>query len=398
MSYLKRIVGRPYGGTQNGILGLIAFGWFLTLGTRFLLPAILPQIRGTFEISNTTAGFAITVVWVGYGIMQLPAGVLVDRLGERLLLSLSLALAGVSLGLIGVAPVFGIFLVACGSFGLATGLFGTSRGIALSRFFEPNPGRAFGIALAAGSVGSAALPFVGSALTDIAGWRFVVGLSVPLFVGTAVGTWVTITPRSPQETEDGEFSRGELSESLRRTFTDRAVVAGFLGMVVLLFTFQALTSFLPTYLIEQKTLDQGTANGLFALFFLVGAGFQLLGGSATDRYGTRPVVLLVAAAAALTIGLLPSFGGLLPLTLLIVVTSTQVAGPSVMNPYIIDNLPDEAMGTTWGLLRTVFFVVGATGSTVVGWLSDLGRFDEAFYLLAGLTAVATAIFALLPKR
>ena len=41
----------------------------------------------------------------------------------------------------------------------------------------------------------------------------------------------------------------------------------------MLFTYQALTAFLPTYLIQTKGLSQGTAAGLFALLFVAGAGF-----------------------------------------------------------------------------------------------------------------------------
>ena len=187
---------------RGGLLATIAFGWFLTLGARFLLPALLPGITATFAIDDTTAGLAITVVWLGYGLMQFPAGILVDRIDERTLLSLSLLLAGASLGAVVLAPVFPVFFAACGLFGLSTGLFGTSRGIALAAFFRSNPGVAFGVTLAAGSVGSAALPYLGSVASGAGGWRLAVGLAVPLFLATAASTWWVVPADSGGAVEE----------------------------------------------------------------------------------------------------------------------------------------------------------------------------------------------------
>ncbi|MFB6301264.1 MAG: nitrate/nitrite transporter [Haloferacaceae archaeon] len=408
MRHVSDLYRRARAASRGGLLPTIAVGWFLTLGTRFLLPAVLPEVKATFAIDDTTAGIAITVVWAGYGLMQFPAGVLVDRLDERTLLSLSLLLAGASLAVVGAAPVFPVFLVAGGLFGLSTGLFGTSRGIALAAFFRSNPGLAFGVTLGAGSVGSAALPYLGSVVTGLADWRLAVGLTVPLFLATAASTWWVVPADTDREADGngGESGNpggatptvGTAVRSLRPAFADRAVAVGVCGVTIMLFTYQALTAFLPTYLIAAKGVSRGTAAGLFALLFVAGAGFQLVAGTAADRVGAPRVILVIALVGVPALAALPFVGGVLPLALLVVVVASRVAVASVMNPYIIAALPDEAAGTGWGLLRTGFFLIGATGSTVVGALADRGLFDEAFYLLAALTAVAAALFVLLPER
>lgn len=378
------------------LLGVIALGWFVTLGFRFLFPAILPQVKDAFVLGNATAGFAITVVWVGYAAMQFPAGVLVDRLGERALLGASLGLAGVSIGVVAAAPTFEIFLVACGSFGLATGLFGTTRGIALSGFFQPTPGQAFGITLAAGSLGSAAVPFVGTVLTGRVGWRTTLAVSVPVFLLTAAATRLVVPAGSSAGTERDELSLGTVASTLRMALTDRSVVLGVAGMTVLLFTFQALTAFLPTYLIQEKALSQEVAGGLFGLFFVTGAGFQVVGGRVRDRLGTRPVILGITATWVVTLAALPLVRGALPVAVLVVLMSSRMASAPVLNPFVIETLPDAATGTAWGLLRTGFFLVSATGSTYIGLLADAGLFDEAFYSLAGLSLIAVVAFVSLP--
>ncbi|WP_161973205.1 MFS transporter [Halostella litorea] len=378
-------------------LGALAVGWFLTLGARFLPPAILPQIRATFGIGDATAGVAISAIWVGYGLMQFPAGALADRVDERTLLSLSLVLAGASLAAIAGAPAFGVFLVACVLFGLGTGLFGPPRGIALSNLFAPTPGRAFGITLAAGSVGSAALPFVASVLTDRIGWRLAVGLLVPAFLGVAAATLRYVPADTGSGSDDGDDA-ASLRRTLGRALTDRQVLTAVAALTLMLFTFQALTAFLPTYLIRAKGVGQGVAGALFGVLFVAGAAAQLAGGDAVDRYGTRAVMVAVAVATALSLAALPLVGGLVPVAAVVVLLATQMAVQPVMNSYIIEALPPAGTGTAWGFLRTAFFLLGATGSTVVGVLSERGLLDESFYLLAGVTAVAVLLFVLLPAE
>lgn len=380
------------------MLASIAFGWFLTLGVRFVFPAILPQIKSTFTIDNTAAGLAITAIWASYALMQFPAGILVDRLNERLLLCLSLVLAGVSLIGIGATPMFPLFLIACVLFGLATGLFGTARGIALSNVFSPNPGRAFGATLAAGSVGSAALPFLASLLIDDLGWRWTIGLPVPLFLATAVGTWWTLPAERTRSGSERELSLQRVLRTLGAALDDREIVLSAVGLTLMMFTFQALTAFLPTYLVDEKALTQQTAGVLFGVLFVGGAGFRLAGGSAADRFGTRSVLVTIGAVGILTLAALPSMHGAITLAVLIVVMSSRLAVAPVANPYIIDVLPDEATGTAWGLLRTGLFLISSAGSAFVGVLSDHGLFDEAFFVLAGLSALATVSFVFLPKR
>lgn len=107
---------------RGPVLAVVALGWLLVSGTRFVVPALLPQIKTAFAISNTEAGFAVTLIWLTYASLQFPAGLLTDRWGERTLLVVSTAVGTVSVLAFAVAPVFGMFLGACLLFGLgATG-------------------------------------------------------------------------------------------------------------------------------------------------------------------------------------------------------------------------------------------------------------------------------------
>jgi len=386
-------LGEVRGGGRGWLLLSVAAGWFSILGMRFLVPAVLPGIRAEFAVSRGAAGLAVTAIWACYGLVQFPAGVLIDRLGERTLLVVGVTVGALGIALLALSPLFAAFLVGCVLFGFGTGFYGPARGTVLSNTFTRRAGVAFGVTLAMGSVGSALFPLVSGLVVDRLGWRAAVGAGAPLLLLVGGMLYRSVPPGiSGSTTTDLATVRADLGPAVR----DPAVAVSAAAVTFMLFAFQGLTAFLPTYLIEAKGLTQSTASALFALMFLSGAGFQLLGGSAADRYGSRAVLVAAAAVGALTLAALPVVSGFLPLVALAVALGSRMALVPVNNAYILAALPNEVQGAAWGLVRTSFFLVGATGSTAVGVLADAGLFGGAFLLLAALNAVAAGLYLYLP--
>jgi MFS family permease len=413
----------PLQGDGRGwVLVTVAAGWFVTLGLRFVIPALLPRIKESFAVDNAAAGLAVTLVWLTYAGMQLPAGALVDRVGERRLLTGSLLLAGASLVAFGFVPTFGAFLLAASLFGLGTGLFGPSRGTVLSNTFRNNDGAAFGLTLAAGSVGAAALPFVATQvstradglLSGWAGWEVALASFAPAFFVIAAGTWWAVPSHENRrqataadggsdereaDTETGETrTDGGTARVVYAAATSRTVLVAAIGAVFMLFTFQGLTAFYTTYLVEQKSLAPGTAGALFALLFLAGAGFQFVAGRAADRFGHGRVLVAIALVGVPPLVALPYIEGPVAIGLVTVPIGVRLGVGPVVNAYVVSEIPASVQGTTWGLVRTGFFALGSTGSFAVGLFADAGRFDLAMFGLAALTLPAAAIFAVLPAR
>lgn len=373
----------------------IALGWVFVLGGRFLVPAVLPQVKATFDVTDFEVGVAITVIWAAYALMQAPGGLLIDRVGERRLLAGSLVLTAVSILVLGVAPVFIAFLVGSAAFGLASGLYGPARGTALSRTFPDNDGTAIGATLAAGSLGSAALPFLGGALVESYGWRLIVGGLVPPLVLAGVLVWVTVP-----ETGGGEarVTPDTLVGDIFQAIKNRGVVVATVGVTLMLFVFQGLSAFLVTYLVSIKDFDQTTAAAVFSLLFVGGAVAQVLSGTLADRFGDRVVLVGVAAINVPLLVAFPFVDDVVPVAVLALLLGSRIGVNPVSNAYIIAVLPDHVTGSTWGVLRSGLFLLGAAGSTVVGAMADAGLFDESFFVLAALTGVAAIIYASLPDR
>jgi MFS family permease len=169
-------------------------------------------------------------------------------------------------------------------------------------------------------------------------------------------------------------------------------------MVLMMFVYQSFTGFFPSYLVVEKGLSESAAATMLGVFFASAVVIQPLAGAARDRVGTRrtmSVLLVGAVGALLALPVVEDRTGLVAVTLL---ASSQLAFWPIGNAYIVETVPSEAKGTGFGLVRTGFIGLGASGPVVVGALGDAGRFDGAFFLLAVIAAVVLVLARLLPPR
>lgn len=396
MSTIRRTVRGLRGDGRGWTLLVVSAGWLFVNGFRVVLPALLPDITAEFTLSNTGAGFALTVLWASYAGLQFPAGVLAGRLGERRLLIVGTLLGALSFGAFYLAPGYTLFLLACALFGVGAGLFGTPRDMLLSRTYPDADSTAYAVTFAAGSLGGAALPYAATAVAGQFGWRAAVVWLLPLLLAVAAGLRRVLPPTPPK---DGNGAAP--LATARATFgalTDRSVVLAAGALVLAVFSYQALLSFLPTYLIDVKDLEPGLAAGLYGLVFVLGAVVMPLSGHLADQYSERATVLGVIALATLTLGALPLVDGRMALAVLVPLLGVRIAVGPLASAFVVRELPPAVQGAGWGLLRATFFGIGATGSTALGAFADAGLFDTGLLALAGLTAAAGGLWLLIPSE
>jgi sugar phosphate permease len=76
---VRREATQLWGGGSGKALVAIAMGWGLMIGTRMIYPVILPQLSAEFDLTLTTAGFLVTIIWLAYALGQVPGGILADE-------------------------------------------------------------------------------------------------------------------------------------------------------------------------------------------------------------------------------------------------------------------------------------------------------------------------------
>lgn len=395
--FLAQLSLRSAADTVRGesVLLTLAFGFLLVQGVRFVIPAVLPSIRLTFGISNAVGGAVLTLIWLAFALVQMPAGILTDVFGEPKVLLASTGIGAASVALLVFAPSLAVFVVGAIFLGVGTGLFGPPRNTLLSRIYDEHSGTAYGITWAAGSLGGALVPFVATRITEAFSWRVGLGSTVVLFAAFLIAVLSSVPSRPASSLGGAASSPRKLPRRMLHVIRQREVFLLSLARIVMVFTYQALTTFFPTYLVLTKGMDQSTAATVFAMFFAGSVVVRPFAGYVADLVGKRRTLIGIAASHVLLLSVLPFVEGFLPLVAVALGLSLKTGAGPIDNAYLIEVLPDDAKGTGYGFLSTIFLSLGSTGSVVMGIIFDAEQFTLGMAVLAALSLVAVVLYALL---
>lgn len=76
MAPVRRELTLLWAGVAGKALAAIALGWGLMSGTRMIYPVLLPQLSVEFDLTLTSAGLLMSIIWLAYALGQVPAGFL----------------------------------------------------------------------------------------------------------------------------------------------------------------------------------------------------------------------------------------------------------------------------------------------------------------------------------
>lgn len=111
---------------NRGMLIFIMAFWFIISFITNILGPLIPDIIHNFELSDLTmAGFIPTSFFLAYAIMSIPAGMLVDRCGEKLVLFIGLLMPFIGTILFACIPIYPMLLGSCFIIGLGMAMLQT---------------------------------------------------------------------------------------------------------------------------------------------------------------------------------------------------------------------------------------------------------------------------------
>lgn len=394
---IKQTVRTLWVDDRSPILLAIAMGWFLSLGVRLVYPVMLPHLRAEYNLTLTTSGFLLTVLWVAYAVGQLPGGILADRLGEGTIMIVSTLISAGTLLLVTTARSSVVLYAATAMFGLGTALYGVARYTALSDLFPENDGTAIGLTLAAGDAGNTILPPLAGFIAVTFAWRYGFGFTIPLFVLSALVLWRLVPARtsstsSAVDSVSLETARYVFSGVLRREIVIMTIILILINAI-----YQSFTGFYPTYLVETKGIPTSIVTVLFGLFFALGMIIQPVSGALYDRFGMRRTLTFFMSIVTGALTLLPWVEGLVPVAIITVFVSFLLGFGAVTTPYLTAVLPWDMQGTGLGFLRTIYMTTAAGSPILFGAIADRGFFDEAFLLLGVLASGTIALTLLISE-
>ena len=366
--------------------------YFTTLFARLVLSPVVPDIIAAFDSSKTAVGLAFTGMWAAYALVQYPAGALADRHGERLLVLASIVATGAASLLVAGAPVYPLFLLATALLGASAGVYAPAGTSLLAKRFASR-GFALSLHVAGANVAGLVAPVAAAYVAVRYGWRaapiLTLGLVVPLFFLSVVLIRPT-TPAEPGATLRSRLSPGAAVSVLSRPSIAFTAAVGTVGV----FTFNAVASFLTTFLIEFRGLSTTAAGAAFGVVYLLSATTMPLMGRAADRFDRDHAIAASFCAVATGLALLVLGRGVVPALAAVVVLGAGISwGGSVQSRYM-DHLSDAERGTGFGLVRSVTGLAGSVGSVVVGAVSEHSGWPAAYGLVIGLLLVVVVGMAL----
>ncbi|EMA38657.1 MFS transporter [Halococcus hamelinensis] len=361
-----------------------------------IYPVLLPSLSESFDLTLTTAGLLVTLIWITYAIGQVPGGVLADRYGERTILTAGLVTVAGAVSLVVLAPTTWSLFAATGLIGAGLSLYPVARITVLSDLYPDRIGRVLGITMAAGDTGQTVLPLVAGVLIGLA-WQAGLVFVVPLLVVVAVAVWRSLPSTAPSDTADTELTLQRATDVLRELYHPTLVI-----MVVILTLYigvlQTFSAFYPTYLIDEKGFSSTTASALFSLFFAFGIVAKPLAGVAYDVIGIRRSLPAILGGAIAGFALLPFLDGFWLLAADTVLISSMLGSGAITQSYLSETIPPEIEGTGLGAVRSSASLLASMGPVLFGAVAERGFFDEGYLSLALLMAVVTLLTFRLPAE
>ena len=354
------------------------------MAARLAISPVVPAISAEFAVSNGAIGAALTGMWMAYALAQFPSGLLGDRWGERGVVLAAVTGTALTSALLAVAPYYALFFAGAVALGTMAGLHYSAATSLLTRTFRQT-GAAIGIHSAGGPLAGIVTPVAAGMLGATLGWRYAVAVGAMIAVPTLLFFITTVKPTPP--TRPGTTVRDRLKVRPLAELLARPPIlwTGVLSLVGA-FVWQATASFLPTFLMEHHGHTEAMAGVFFSAYFVVqGVGQPLIGGL-SDRMGRYPAAVLATTVGAVGYGVFALGNGIWMLALATCCAGIAMSWGAALLPKFMDHLSAEERGAGFGLIRTSYMVLGATGSVTTGVAADLLGWKVAFVGLAALLA------------
>jgi predicted MFS family arabinose efflux permease len=349
---------------------------------------ILPLIAADLHVGVTTVDLVAGAALLGFATglaLLLPAG---DRFDRRKLVLAQIALAFIFAAGAALAPGIWSLIPVSFALGIVSCVPQQLVPFAAVMSAPKERGRSVGTVVSGIMVGILLGRTVSGVVGAAFGWRAVYGVEaafmIPVFIAAA-----TLLPRGVPTTQ---LSYGRLLASLWPLARDhRPIRESMLIQALLWACFNAFWVNLAALLASGPWhLDSAWAGG-FGIIGAAGALAASLGGSATDRLGSRTVI--GASIGIVVLSYLMLAGAETSLLLLVagvVVLDIGVQAGLVSNQTRAFAVDPSAQGRINSLYMTATFSGGAAGVAVSGWLmtrfgwSGIAAFGIALGLSAGL--------------
>ena len=360
---------------------------------------VLPLYARDFGVSATMVGLTLTVFALARLILNIPAGLIADRLGRRVLLIGGPILT--SIGMFGSGFAGDIWSLLIWRFvaGAGSAFFMSGALIYLIDIAPPDL-RARYVATNqwALSVGVALGPGIGGLVAER--W----GLAAPFHLVGVIALFAAVYAvfRLPETRRSSSPERKDESparEAARIARSGPFLAIAFVTGTIFMTRAGTRATLVPLHADETLAWGPGelglvfTVTGVMTLFTLWPATW------AAENIGRASVILFSGLAAALGTFVIGSSSTPMWFVLgnVILILGTGTAGPAPA-AFVADLFPERMRGLGVGLYRSAGDVGFVLGPPALGWLSDNASMSVAFQTAGCLVGAAGVYFVLVTRR
>jgi len=351
------------------------------------LPAMMPFLKNTLQLSYTAVGTIIMVSNMTSSIIQPLFGYLSDKMELRWFLPVSIILTCIGFSFLGLAPSFLVLLILVTMNGIGIALYHPEGSKIMHYFSGTKMATGMSFFQVGGNLGMALGPLFityAIALADLSGTLFYLLLGIPM-LGILLLFLKELTLPAKGEKNEYQEKKGALPPAGENR--------GWVSMSLLVFAVSmrswahmGLITFVPFYYIYVLKGDAITAGRLVFVFLIGGAVGTLIGAAIADRIGHKYYFCLSMILSVPLLFLFLQVGGIWVFIILFLVGFLLISSFSVtivMGQMILRNRLGMASGLTMGFV----IGMGGVGAGLLGIVADSWGIMAVLKLIVYMPAV-----------
>ncbi|QCP53549.1 MFS transporter [Trinickia violacea] len=381
---------------------------------RTVLAAAAPHIQSEFGLGAMEMGIVMSAFFWSYALLQLPAGMLADRLGQKTVLGFSVFWWSAATAVTGFATGFKSIVALRVALGAGeAGAYPSNAGIASKWFPRQERATVAGIFDSGSKLGGAvAMPLI-AFLLALFDWRITFAITGLLGIGWFVVWQFTFTdsPAAHKRVNAAELAHIREGQGARHADEDAAappwrkllahrnIWAMCIGFFMINYNSYFFITWLPTYLIKARGLSMMEMGFMASLPLLASIVVEIFAGWASDRVyssgklsltATRKLFLVIGLVMASSIGLAAfAQSAVMAVVLLTIAKSGTTVAASQVWALPADVAPRNAVSMVAGIQNTVSNIGGVIGPIVTGAIvGATGSFIPALVFSSALIGLA----------
>ncbi|MBO0442305.1 MFS transporter [Vagococcus fluvialis] len=382
-------------------------GWIVVWLNRTALTPIYPQLSEYFGgATDAKIGAISSFYFLGYVLMQIPSGILVDKFGKKTVLIPGFLLFALGTLLLASSKnlnmmYFGNVLAGVGS--------GTFYGVAFSLTNEYVPSKYRSVATAVVNCGTA----IGSGIGMIASSYFVSQLGLPWqymewasLITILLMTVVFVFYIKKDNPQVQTINSNGIEEVEKKLTTKELFAPKMIGAYSIYFAtcyaYYLVNTWLPNFLETERGFEGATIGLASSLIFVSSVPGALIFSRIADRYTDKKVELAVfleiVAAASLYLAVMSTNKNILMLGLLLYGFFGKVVVEPIIISWLGEQVPRKGLATTLGVFNFLGMSSSVIAPSLTGKISDMtGSKINAFYISIVILIIGTTIFYLTNK-